>query len=104
MSELTKDADKMLCIIYKQYLSKIQNGNSKTASNEFEEDFYKDDKLLSNWHPDDVTTTLLELGRKSYLKIYIGGSFNLTDRAIIYMENRFKKGLTELIDFISKFI
>lgn len=47
MPELTKDADKMICIVYKMYLEKIKSGMSKVASNAFEEDFYKSDKLLS---------------------------------------------------------
>lgn len=104
MIELTKDADKMLCIIYKMYLEKIKNGMSKTKSNSFEDDFYKEDNILSAWHRDDITTTFLELGRKGFLKIYIGGNFNLTDQAIIYMENRFKDGFLAVADFISKFI
>lgn len=104
MPELTKDADKMICVIYKMYLEKIKSGMSKTASNAFEEDFYRFDKLLSKWHPDDITTTFLELGQKGYLKIYISGNFEITNQAIIYMENRFKNGLLDLIDLVSKFI
>lgn len=104
MAELTKDADKVLCIIYKQYLSNIKNGNSKVSSNSFEENFHESDKILSRWHPDDVSNSVLELGRKKYLKIYIGGNFLLTDQAIIYMENRFKNGLHEVIELVSKFV
>ena len=104
MPELTKDADKMLCIIYKMYLEKTKDGMSKTAANAFEEDFYRFDKLLSKWHPDDITTTFLELGQKGYLKIYISGNFEITNQAIIYMENRFKNGLLDLVDFVTKFI
>lgn len=104
MNELTKDADKMLCIIYKQYLNKVEDGNSKTASREFKEDFYTSDRTLSHWQEDDIATFLIELGKKGYLKIYFGGNFFLTDKAIIYMENRFKKGLSEVVDFITKFI
>lgn len=104
MPELTKDADKMICVIYKMYLEKIKSGISKAASNAFEKDFYKSDKLLSKWHSDDVTSTFLELGQKKYLKIYISGNFEITNQAIIYMENRFKNGLLDLIDLVSKFI
>lgn len=104
MPELTKDADKMICIIYKMYLEKIKTGMSKVASNAFEEDFYKSDKLLSKWHDDVVTMTFLELGQKEYLKIYITGNFEITNQAIIYMENRFKNGLLDVVDLVSKFI
>ena len=104
MPELTKDAEKMLCIVYKMYLEKVKSGMSKTSSNSFEEDFYKSDSVLSRWHTDDISMTLLELGRKGYFKIYIGGNFLMTDQAIIYMENRFKDGFVAVTDFISKFI
>nr|WP_294665434.1 hypothetical protein [uncultured Ruminococcus sp.] len=104
MPELTKDADKMICIIYKMYLEKIKSGMSKVASNAFEEDFYKSDKMLSKWHDDDVNMTFLELGQKKYLKIHITGDFEITNQAIIYMENRFKNGLLDLVDFVTKFI
>lgn len=104
MPELTRDADKMICIIYKMYLERIKNGMSKTSSNDFEEDFYKSDKLLSKWHPDDVTTTFLELGQKNFIRIFITGNFEITNQAIIYMGNRFKNGLLDVIDLVSKFI
>ena len=104
MVELTRDADKMICIIYKMYLEKIKSGLSKTKSNSFEKDFYKNDKMLSKWHTDDIETTFLELGRKEYLTIYIGGKFEITEQTIIYMENRFKNGFNAVTDFISKFI
>jgi hypothetical protein len=48
--------------------------------------------------------TFLELGQKKYLKIYITGDFEITNQAIIYMENRFKNGLLDLVDFVTKFI
>ncbi len=104
MVELTKDADKMICIIYKQYLNKIKSGMSKTASYQFKDNFYINDKDLSKWHYNDVNTALLELNRKGYIKLNIIGDFNITDQAIIYMENRFKNGFIELTDFIAKFI
>jgi hypothetical protein len=46
----------------------------------------------------------MELGQKKYLHVYIGDEFELDDNAIVYMENRFKNDLTEVIDIVSKFI
>lgn len=102
--ELTKDADKMLCCLYKEYLQRIKLGNSKTSSRDFYADYTKTDKFLSTWHEDDIATVRNELGRKHFLKVNILGDFTLTDDAITYMENRFKNNLSELTDFISKFI
>ncbi len=104
MPELTRDADKMICIIYKMYLEKIKSGMSKTQAKSFEENFYTSDKTLSSWHTDDIDTTIRELRKKEFLNVYITGDFVLSDNAIVYMENRFKNGFIELTDFISKFI
>lgn len=104
MADLTKDADKLICCIYKEYLEKRKSGNSKSDAKEFESDFYLSIKSISDWNSDDISDTLQELKNAGFLKMYITNDFSLNDEAIIYMENRFKNGLAELTDFISKFI
>lgn len=102
--ELTKDADKLVCIVYKEYLSKRKSGESKANAKHFNQDFYSGIKPLSDWHPDDIDETINELKRANFVKKYIDGGFVLLDDFIIYMENRFKNGFAEVTDFISKFI
>ena len=102
--DLTKDADKMICCIYKTFLQRRKNGNSKSFARQFEENYFSTDKFLSSWHNDDLNDTLLEIARAGFVKIYIGGNFELTDQGIIYMENRFINGLKEVSDFVTKFI
>lgn len=102
--QLTKDADKMICCIYKTFLQQRKNGFPKSVARRFEDDYFNSDDNLSSWPEDDITDTLLELGRSGLIQIYIGGNFELTDLGIIYMENRFKNGLNEVTDFISKFL
>lgn len=104
MVNLTKDADKLLCCIYKQYLEKRKSGCSKSQAKSFEKDFYTKDKNISSWSYPDVCDTLLELGRAKYIRLCLGADFDLEDLAIVYMENRFKDGLVEVVDFISKLI
>ena len=99
---LTKDADKLICIIYKVYLQRIKSGNSKSsavcfASYEFQKDF-------PNLKEDDIVTELSELKKNNLIELWIDGSFILLANGIVYMENRFKNGLAEVTDFISKFI
>ena len=101
---MTKDADKMLCCLYKEYLNRIKIGNSKTSSRDFTAEYIKSDEVLSTWHPDDVCATRNELKHIGYLTVNIIGNFKLTDEAITYMENRFKNNLKELTDFISKLV
>ena len=102
--ELTKDADKMICVIYKSFLQERKSGHSKAEARRFSKDELKSFPDFESWHPQDITDTLLEIGRKGFVKIYIGGDFELSDPGIIYMENRFKNGILEVTDFISKFI
>lgn len=101
---ITKDSEKVICYIYKMYLERRKDGKSKADSRRFEEDFYASDKDLSKWHSDDISDCLLELSKNGYIKYYIGGDFDILDSTIVYMENRFKKGLSEVVDLISKFV
>ena len=58
---MTKDADKLICCIYKNYLERRKSGISKSDSKYFEDNFYKSDKYLSSWSNDDIADTLEEL-------------------------------------------
>lgn len=101
MPELTKDADKVICCIYKEYLERRKSGMSKAESKEFDGNFYLNVKTLSKWNSADVSDTLQELHDKKYIKKNILGDFSLLDDSVVYMENRFKNGLSEVMDFIS---
>lgn len=102
--ELTKDADKVICSAYKKFLERRKSGESKSNAKCFDQNFYKDIKTLASWDEQDVLDTLIELKRANFVKLYVRGSFQLNDDAIIYMENRFKNGLTDVTDFLAKFI
>ncbi len=102
--ELTKDSDKLACIIYKEYLRKRKSNESKADAKRFSHNFYSEIKPLSNWNRDDIDETLNELKRANFIKKYVDGGFVLSDDFIIYMEKRFKNGITEVTDFIAKFI
>ncbi|MCX4339961.1 MAG: hypothetical protein OSJ72_09990 [Lachnospiraceae bacterium] len=101
MPELTKDADKVICCIYKEYLERRKSGMSKSQAKEFDGNFYRNVKTLSKWNSADVSDTLQELHNRELIKKNVIGDFTLLDSAISYMENRFKNGLSEVVDFIS---
>ena len=103
MPELTKDADKLICCIYKEYPERRKSGMSKSQSKEFNGNFYLNVKALSKWNSSDVSDTLQELHSNGLIKKNVIGDFYLLDSAITYMEKRFKNGLSEVMDFISKF-
>ena len=100
---ITKDAEKIICYIYKIYLTRRKSGQSRAESRDFDEDFYKSDRELSEWCESDIEDCLVELAQHGYIKLYIGGDFVLLEPTIVYMENKFKKGLVEVTDFIAKF-
>ena len=101
---LTKDADKFLCIIYKDFLQRRKSGLSKSEAKEFDEDYHLTNSDFYQWHQDDIDESKMELGQKGLVHIWMGGSFYIEDNGIIYMESRFKNGLKEMIDIVSKFI
>lgn len=102
--ELTKDADKMICYLYKEYLTRHKNEMSKSSARQFEDNYFRTAEKFSSWNYSDIQMSLSELKSNELVKDNITGSFQLSDKCIIYMENRFKAGLNELADFISKFI
>lgn len=102
--QLTKDQDKFICEIYRQYLTKIKVQTSKRSSRRFTYEEFSKSNFISSFSKEDVDFTLMEIAQKNLIQIYLGGDFDLTDSGIYYMENRFKNGLIEVTDFIAKFI
>lgn len=102
--QLTKDADKLACSMYKSYLEKRKSGMNKVNSRHFEPGEIRTYRLCSNWSVSDIKSTVAELSRADLGTMYYNGGFMANDKFIIYMENRFKSGLLEVVDFISKLI
>lgn len=100
--ELTKDDDKVICTLYKVALERHKQGFPKKIAYQFsDDDKYKHITFLSS---PDIDFTIKELVKLKLLSEDICGNIQLTNSAISYMENRFKNGLSEVVDFISKFI
>ena len=102
MSELhiSKDTYKFLCLIYKEYLNKRKT-LSKSESIYFS---YVPESVYHKIRKNDCYSCLVELKNNNLVKTYIDGGFCLTDFGITTMENRFKNKVSEITDFISKFI
>lgn len=106
--QLSKDNDILICSLYKHYLEKVKNGSSKSDARLISSSDELQETLLNTWSKDDVATTCWELHSKGLLECTSGddiaNDIYLTNEGIIYMENRFKNGIIELTDFITKFI
>lgn len=102
--DITKDSYRVLCSLYREYLKRRKNGISKMEAVCFAAPSDFKDELFPDIPIDDLYDAITELGQTGFLTVYIDGSFQLEKSAIILMENRFTKGLTEVTDFIAKFI
>ena len=69
-------------------------------------DFDCDDiiKLFTGFNLNDIYDNLVELKKNHLIELFLSGEFILSTDGIVYMENRFKNGLNEVVDFITKFI
>jgi len=105
---LTKDAEKLICIMYKNYLEKRKAGEPKSKAKKFGGSNSIHEKLLPKWSFQDVDDTCRELSRAGLLSCMwasdVAYNVSLSDSGISYMENRFKNGLKEVTDFISKIL
>ena len=98
--QLTKNADKMLCLIYKIYLKRIKDGSDMEQASVFEYSFTEEDKAFDKMGASAVRSAIAELGDAGYIRRYTDGGFRLNQSAVVKMENRFKDGLKDLMDFI----
>ncbi len=105
-TSLTKDSEKLICIMYKDYLEKRKSGVSKSDAKKFGSSHTIHEQLVPDWLFEDVDETCRELSRAGLLHCVFGDNIAckvfMSDQGIVYMENRFKNGLNELVDFISK--
>lgn len=101
--KLTKDADKMICEIYAAYLERRKSGMSKGPAKDFADQKNWPGSYCDSWNSPDAKEALVELKHAGLVRLYLYGGFSLETDAIIYMENRFKNGLSEVLDWISKF-
>lgn len=106
MDDLTKDAKYLLSKIYAEYLANINNGISKNRAKIIGSSQSINKNLVPEEIFEDTDETMKELGRAGYVKntyaddvVYFSV---LTDKTIIYMENRFSNNVKKIVDFISK--
>ena len=98
--QLTKLADYVFCIVYKECRERMRAKIPRDEAKMFDhKDTYS---LVDEAPPADVDSALTELSKKRLIKLWTDYSFSITDEGFIYNENRFKKGLSEVLDWIAK--
>lgn len=105
-TELTRDAEYLLCSVYKTYKEKTKSGTPKANAKFSGSAGYIQKNLMQEWSFADVDETCRELSRAGFLLCdftdNVTSTSRITDKAIIYMENRFARGLTEILDYMGK--
>lgn len=103
---MKNDAEYLLCILYKEYTERRNEGKSKRESSHFGSSKNVYETFFGEWGLEDLDDTLRELHRLEYVScFYASGTiyeFSLTSAGIEYMEKRFKNKFDYLIDTISK--
>lgn len=104
--QLSRDADALICLIYKYYLELHDNGIPKSKAKILGSSKSINNNIIPEWNFEDVDETCRELDRTGLLSILYADDICyevfLNDTAIIYMENRFKNGLSDLLDYFQK--
>lgn len=102
--KLTKDADVLICTLYKAYLQRRKNKQSKSEARVMGSSEVIREDLLPKWQFEDVDDTCRELSRAGLLSCSYGDDTvcfsELSDSGIAYMEQRFKTGLSAVLDYI----
>ena len=98
---LTKAADKFLCLVYAVYLKRVKQGMPRTDAMAFDVSEAWRGKLFPDLSDSDYRDILHELNAAFDLDVDMSGNFFLSHSAIVYMENRFKTGLQEVLNYLS---
>lgn len=103
---LTKDADALICLLYKKYCQDRKGGAPKSQAKMLGSSETIFNSLTPKWTYDDVDETCRELDRSGLAGCFYADNVAqdvwFTDAGIIYMENRFKNGLNGVLDYLGK--
>lgn len=97
---LTKETDRALCLIYKSYLDKRESGLPRTRAKDFSMPQHRE-SLYSSMPKADFDDCLRELKAVGLVRLYMHGGFFVEDRALLYMENRFPRGIDQIASVLS---
>lgn len=104
--KLSKEADALICLIYKYYLELCNSGISKSISKSLGSSLDIHTNIISKWSFEDIDNTCKKLGNANLLFIDFADDIcyeiELTDSGIVYMENRFNNKIKTLLDYLDK--
>lgn len=103
--KLTKDADRLICLLYKSYLEKRKNGEIKSSARFFGNSDAIREAFLPSWSSNDVADECWGLCRIGIIDCSPGDDMandvRISDAGILYMESRFSNEIKEIVSYIS---
>ena len=107
MDDLTKKQKYVILQLYKEYLSNYSSGKNQNP-NYFPDASYIKHLFSDRFSDDELDDILLSLLHKEYITGYKDedsvSEFGVSDKTIIYMDNKFKNGLKDILTFLSNFM
>lgn len=107
MDDLTNEQKYLLISMYKEFLNR-QPALSTEEANLFQNSDEVKDLFMPQLSSDYVSSLCWKLKSKDYISCCKGddlaSDISLTDKTIIYMENRFKNGLKDILAFLTNFL
>lgn len=105
-SELTKDQQYVLSVLYKSYLNCANTGEIKINCNNFGKAREIHSSFFAKFHFEDVESDLKKLKKYGFLHGVIAdstiNSVKIADPTISYFENEFKNNMKSLVGYISQ--
>ena len=102
---LRKEADAMICVLYKEYLARRKNGISHSDAIFLGDDVDLHAQFFSPIPLDDVTELLWSLHFSNLIHANCGddraSDIVLTDDGIVYMEGRFKGKIDAVLHYLA---
>lgn len=103
---LTKEADALICVLYREYLQRRKAGVAKSDAKCFSGASYIHSQLMPKWSFEDIDETCRELSRAGMLNCMYADNVTyfaaISDAGIIYMENRFADGIASVFSHLEK--
>lgn len=103
--KLTKEANYLICILYKEYLERRQCGVPREDAGTFRGSKYIHNEFLSEWQYKDVVAACQELDEVGLLRCYCSDSnvlrIKFESRGIAYMESSFQRNISSVIDCLT---
>ena len=104
MHELTRDARKLIALMYGEYLNARKAGKSKAAARHFGSIEALQQRLLPSESEADIAETCRELSRAGFISACYSdnspGRISLSDKGILLMEERFLGIISDVVKFL----